>query len=1362
MKQGLASAEAVVASAERFRLGRAGVLNVWQYDEQVFEFADGRLLLRGANGAGKSKTLEMLLPFVLDGDKNRMTASGKHHTSLLWLMTDGYDGQSRVGYLWVEFERETGHGATETLTCGVGVRASQSARTAACWFFTTPRRFGADLLLEDDAGPLPKERCRDAIGPDGHLFDSPRQYKEHVGRTLFGLDVNRYDELLRLLYWLRQPQVGEDIEPARLASILSVALPELDESSLRTAGDTFDELAAFGEQIERQQKAAEAMAAFAAVYAGYSRTVAQSRGQALTGADREQKRRVVEVVKAQRAVTEIANSMTQAESRMTEAEKGKAVAEARLRQLEASPEALSEQRLLSLNEVATAAEEHADRAEREQARTHHRVGATQQRLTLEANQITNQLRQVGSDAHGGPVAASAARLGVTLTVPARIDTPILAHAADADLLVSAISDLVAAIAGARPRIGERLAGVTALESALKESEESDRTAAERERTATAAELRAEQANGRQADAESAAGNAESSFLELLNAWRSHESATHFHIPGDLDAATVATLPMLARQAVAPRLEALKRDEADAGSTRVSTERELTRLRTLRAEIEAERDPSPQPPALPPTSRDHLPGAPLWRLVDFAGSLDSIDAAGLEAALESSALLDAWIRPDGALLDPDRMDVVLTVGSPAATASLAEALVPAVPDAVGVTVATVESVLSRIALVPVGADPTQAEPAAVSADGRWWLGPLVGRAGKPTAQYVGATARAAERLRRLADVDSLRTEADRRRQEAAAAESQARRAIAGIESWLAAFPPDTKLIEAWAHLDAAVAEARRSNAAAQAAQQDAETARSIAAGRRTELHRLAESLDLPPEAAGLASRREELRALDERWQQCARIASTQTTPVGTWQNARRELDGEITQLDELAIEVAELRQRALRARAASDTEQEKVGASVRELQARLASTRDQLSAFGNQATRLSQELRTLGAQHGGAVALVHAAEQRRDEHEPVVVGHARAMADLSDAPGLLAACTFDVSVHRTAIDQARRAELGTRLPPEVIRLAEALASIGNDHVVEEAAVWKGHQDLAAGPAADTEPRIVPIAGMLAALARDDSGEQPVGTLSTRLNAAVARDKELLTDRERRLFEDHILGELGEALRTRRIEAEELVAAMNRLLAEISTSQGIRVTLDWRLRDDVGEDARRAIALLGKPLGALLPDERRELRDAMHRLIEASRAEEPELSYTEHLNRSLDYRQWFAFRIRYTRPETPGKWQDLHRRSALSQGEQKVVCYLPLFAAAAAHYTSVAGAAPHAPRLILLDDAFPKIDMRTHPLLFGLLVDLDLDFVITSERLWGDHATVPSLAIYEALRDPAQRGIAQYRHIWDGHRLHAVGA
>jgi uncharacterized protein YPO0396 len=280
-------------------------------------------------------------------------------------------------------------------------------------------------------------------------------------------------------------------------------------------------------------------------------------------------------------------------------------------------------------------------------------------------------------------------------------------------------------------------------------------------------------------------------------------------------------------------------------------------------------------------------------------------------------------------------------------------------------------------------------------------------------------------------------------------------------------------------------------------------------------------------------------------------------------------------------------------------------------------------------------------------------------------------------------------------------------------------------------------------------------------RDAAGEAPVVELAARVSAAVARDRDLLTEREKKQFEQHVLGELGDAVRRCRRDADELVAAMNDQLAGITTSQGIRVKLDWKLRDDVPSEAREAVRLLSGPVDALIPSERARLRDVLHQLIEASRAERPDLSYTEHLGAALDYRIWSTFTIRYTRPETEGHWERLHRRSALSQGEQKVLCYLPLFAAAAAHFTSLAGAAPHAPRLVLLDDAFPKIDVRTHPLLFGLLVQLDLDFVITSERLWGDHDTVPALAIYEALRDPAQRGIAQYEYRWDGRELESVG-
>ena len=60
-------------------------------------------------------------------------------------------------------------------------------------------------------------------------------------------------------------------------------------------------------------------------------------------------------------------------------------------------------------------------------------------------------------------------------------------------------------------------------------------------------------------------------------------------------------------------------------------------------------------------------------------------------------------------------------------------------------------------------------------------------------------------------------------------------------------------------------------------------------------------------------------------------------------------------------------------------------------------------------------------------------------------------------------------------------------------------------------------------------------------------------------------------------------------------------------------------------------------------------------------------------------------------------------------------------------------------PTRPRFVLLDDAFAKVSEDNHAKLFGLLVELDLDFIATSERLWGTHATVPELAITEVIRD-----------------------
>lgn len=124
----------------RWRLHRAGIVNVWYYYDQRFALSGGRLVLRGSNGSGKSRALEMLLPFVLDADRRRMDATGSGKVRLEDLMRAGGQGQAnRLGYVWVELARTADDGLQERyLTVGALIRYSHSTSEAKAWYFLTP------------------------------------------------------------------------------------------------------------------------------------------------------------------------------------------------------------------------------------------------------------------------------------------------------------------------------------------------------------------------------------------------------------------------------------------------------------------------------------------------------------------------------------------------------------------------------------------------------------------------------------------------------------------------------------------------------------------------------------------------------------------------------------------------------------------------------------------------------------------------------------------------------------------------------------------------------------------------------------------------------------------------------------------------------------------------------------------------------------------------------------------------------------------------------------------------------------------------------------------------------------------------
>ena len=55
----------------RWRMNRLGIVDVWYYYDTEFDLSGGRLVLRGTNGSGKSRALELLLPFLLDADRRK-------------------------------------------------------------------------------------------------------------------------------------------------------------------------------------------------------------------------------------------------------------------------------------------------------------------------------------------------------------------------------------------------------------------------------------------------------------------------------------------------------------------------------------------------------------------------------------------------------------------------------------------------------------------------------------------------------------------------------------------------------------------------------------------------------------------------------------------------------------------------------------------------------------------------------------------------------------------------------------------------------------------------------------------------------------------------------------------------------------------------------------------------------------------------------------------------------------------------------------------------------------------------------------------------------------------------------------------
>lgn len=255
--------------------------------------------------------------------------------------------------------------------------------------------------------------------------------------------------------------------------------------------------------------------------------------------------------------------------------------------------------------------------------------------------------------------------------------------------------------------------------------------------------------------------------------------------------------------------------------------------------------------------------------------------------------------------------------------------------------------------------------------------------------------------------------------------------------------------------------------------------------------------------------------------------------------------------------------------------------------------------------------------------------------------------------------------------------------------------------------------------------------------NENKSRPVELLEI-LGERIEMQKMLLGQQERQLFEDFLLQEMAEAIRTSILEAEEWVQQINSVLSGLPMI-GEHYSLQWKPPAEydmtkLGSHLAQYYRLLRKPAQALTTEEAETLMNAFRSEIVAVRQrqqETPDMNFMEALEQVFDYREWFHFDVWVT--PIGGQRQRLTDRVAgtRSGAEQLFALYVPLFAALGALYRSAASGAP---RLLALDEAFDKVSVPNTQRIMEFLVSQDFQWIMTGPQVSGTGAKIPACARY----------------------------
>lgn len=1342
--------------SNRFKMHRIGFVNFWLYDEEDFEFEDGKLLLRGQNGSGKSITTQSFIPFVLDGDRtpSRLDPFGSSDRRMEYYFLGEEGREEATGYLYLELKKE---GSEEYRTIGIGQRAKRG-KPMDFWGFLLldGKRIGHDLQLYKEIGtsriPLDKRELRAAIGEENLFTDSQSEYKKLVNQSIFGFrKPEQYDQFIRLLVKVRAPKLSKEFKPTRVYEILNDSLQTLTDEDLRAMVDAMEKMDEIQDTLEMLNRAFDDVKIIRTEYTRYNQYMLAKKAQAYM-TKREEVSRLQQKLEEQEQETEKAKKLHSEKSGQLEA------LEARKKLAETERNGLLDLDLEEIDRKLDYAKTQKEEAVKKEAYWDAKIQEQKERIWEAEQQLreikdrleerVQELEEQKEELEEQQEILQWEQHGKALEIIKQ------GSGFSRDEIGKELDVLKRLLEECRRAIQQYEAAAEQCDEILSQLEQLKKERAEKEQALQAAQ----EETGKSID-----GWITALFEAEKKAGQWHPKAEVLKQAEQLvleyqsvkDAGVIQELlrsDYEEQRAILLEQKAQKEQEWKTQKEQLDdTQEELLQIRK-QPELEPKRDEASENSRLA-LEEMGICAVPFYKTVEFSEKLEQRACARLEAQLQKAGILDALVVSETDFncirkSCPEFLDTVLyayeTGNGTFEGLQVSEELDAALKETVG-------RILTNLYETEAG------NGLSLGADGWFRQGILAGRADKDgEPEFVGALARKRRKELKIHELESKICELEK-------AVAGKQEEVWKIQSAMDLLQEEYRTVPDFSEINAALEREKKCTLTLLSAQELC--SQKAAQERRAQDQKNQKYQNMLQKCKEFPYGRTE-DAYDE-------VLEAAEEYRHIWQ----EIRGSLLQIETEKNNAALKREAAERDEQQMDdafVEKRGYGLKIQEFDIQIRQyeeylNRPDVAEKANRLKVLREELKQIDAEAISLredLAVLLERWQRLEHEKPEKKEELRRKIETET---LLRTCFEEELALKLVferdgrtIPECAKAAVGVLRDSDKNResgeLLNALLQVYQKHngslinystTVENcfAAEESGGE---AGSILRSRVRIVSVW---------NGKKVYLEEFYKILKAAIDETELVIQQKDRELFEDILSQTISQQLTDRIAESRKWVADMSQLMKEMDTSMGLSFSLDWKPRkaENDGElDIAELEQILLRDRSLLSPEDIEKVAAHFRSKIRMEKMKVEEdggvINYMDLVRDALDYRRWFEFHMYFQRGEEQKKPLSNAAFNRFSGGEKAMAMYVPLFAAVNAQYKK-AEKKDH-PRMVALDEAFAGVDDKNISSMFELVEKLDFDYIMNSQALWGCFETVQGLRIAELLRPQNSKTVSVIRYTWNG--------